>query len=99
MTILCENISENKDNNKQLEKEPLVDDSSSEEDEQHNELRTTEEERRGTIPGSTVATAMALACSRATANPTVERGPPKKTSKRKNKEPKSVATQVGLRNQ
>ena len=77
----------------------LVEDSSSEEEEQSDELKIMEEERRRTIPGSTVATAMALACSRATVNPTVECGPPKKIHKRKNKEPKSVTTQVGPQKQ
>ena len=45
-----------------------------------------------------VATAVALACSRAMEIPTVERGPPKKINKRKNQKPKSVATQVETQN-
>ena len=71
-----------------------MEDSSSEEEEQSDELKITEEEKWGTIPGSTAATAMALAYSRTTINPTVECGLPKKTHKRKNKQPNSVATQV-----
>ena len=51
---------------------PLPDDSSSEEDLERQTLRLTEEEKRGTIPGSTEATAMALALQRAQANPVVE---------------------------
>ena len=39
------------------------DPSTSEEDEGQTSLRVTEEERRGTIPGSTQATAMALTFS------------------------------------
>ena len=44
-------------------------------------LTTTEEERRGTIPGSNEATAMALAGQQATANPVVERSKPRKVKK------------------
>ena len=44
-------------------------------------ISTTEEERRGTIPQSTEATAMALAMSRATANPVVERSRPRKVKR------------------
>ena len=64
----------------------LLDDSSDEEPIDPT-LKTTEEERRGTIPGSTSATASALAGARAQANPTVERGPPcrRKKSKAKKK--------------
>ena len=50
----------------------LSDDPSSDEDTECQALRLTEEERRGTIPRSTEATAMALAGSRAQANPVVE---------------------------
>ena len=40
-------------------------------------LRTSIEERQyNTIPGSAIATCIALSYSRAQANPTVERGPP-----------------------
>ena len=62
---------------------PLPDDSSSDEDIERQRLCLTEEEKRGTIPGSTVATAMALATARAQANPTVERSKPRKVKKRK----------------
>ena len=41
-----------------------------------------------------ITTAVALMCNRPMANPIVERGPTKKTNKRKNKKPRSVATQV-----
>ena len=50
--------------------------STSEEDERDPSLRLTEEEHRGTIPGSTQATAMALTMTRAQANPVVERFQP-----------------------
>ena len=59
-------------------KEPLIADDSSSEESSNNTLNVTEEEKRGTVPGSTVATAMALAGTRAQRNPTVERGPPHK---------------------
>ena len=49
----------------------LSDDSTSEE-ELELTYALTEEERRGTIPGSNEATAMALAGQRAIANPVVE---------------------------
>ena len=83
---------ENKDSSAGKEKEPLVDDMPSEEETVDPELRTTEEERHGTIPGLVQATAMALMCSRAQANPTVERGAPIKRHKMKNKNPQSKAT-------
>ena len=60
-------------------------------------LKVTEEEKRGTIPGSTTDTAMALAGARAQSNPTVERGPPRR--KKKVKKPKttvSTATQTNV---
>ena len=41
-----------------------------------------------------IAMTVALICNRPAANPTVERGPPKKTKKRKNKKPRSVAMQA-----
>ena len=52
------------------------DPSTSKEDEEQPSLRLTEEECRGTIPGSTQTTAMALTFSRAQANPVVERSKP-----------------------
>ena len=58
-------------------------------------LKTTEEERRGTIPGSTCATASVLAGTRAQANPTVERGPPRRRKKNKTKkDTDTVGTQT-----
>ena len=64
-------------------KDVMSDDpSTSEEDERDPALRLTEEEHRGTIPGSTQATAMALTFARAQANPIVERFQPQKTKKK-----------------
>ena len=58
-------------------------------------LKTTEEECRGTIPGSTIATALALAGARAQANPTVERGLPRRRKKSKTKKKtETAATQT-----
>ena len=85
---------ENKDSLAGKEKELLDDDMSSKEETVNPELRTTEEERSGTIPGSVQATAMALMCSCAQGNPTVERGMPIKRHKKKNKNPQSKATQT-----
>ena len=65
-------MAHNKDSSTGKEKELLVDDTLSEEETVDPELRTMEEKRRGTIPGSSQATTMALMCSRAQANPTVE---------------------------
>ena len=61
----------------------LSDNPSLDEDTEHRALRLTEEEKRGTIPGSTEATAMALAVFRAQANPVVERSKPRKVKKKK----------------
>ena len=48
------------------------------------QLRTTEEERiYGTIRGSSLATQAALLHSRAQTNPTVERGPPRRSKIKK----------------
>ena len=45
-------------------------------------LKTSVEERQyNTIPGSAIATHIALSYSRAQANPTVERGPPNRKAK------------------
>ena len=49
------------------------------------DLHITEEERRGTIPGSTQATAMCHFMRTAQANPVVERGPPRKVKKSKSR--------------
>ena len=64
-------------------------------------LKTTEEERRGKIPGSISATASAFAGARAQANPTVERGPPrrrKKSKAKKNTETAATQTQTEKHN-
>ena len=69
-------MEENKSPTHDQHSEKLLDDSSSDDDSPDPSLKTTEEERCGTIPGSQQATAMALMCTRAQANPTVERGKP-----------------------
>ena len=72
---------------------PLSDDTSSNDKPLPDDLKITEEEKRGTIPGSTQATAMALACMlHTTVNPTVKRGKPIKRNKKKNKKPKDKET-------
>ena len=65
------------------EKEPispskcLSDSDSSDNNEINPRLKTSVEERQyNTIPGSAIATCIALSYSRAQANPTIERGPP-----------------------
>ena len=68
----------------------LSDDSSVESQEES--LRTTDAERAGTIPASPQATAMAMAGARAQANPTVERGPPRRRNVRPSHLPLPVAT-------
>ena len=58
-------------------------------------LKTSIEERQyNTIPGSAIATHIALSHSRAQVNPTVERGPPqqKVKTKKPSKEDKKVET-------
>ena len=55
----------------------LTDSDSSDNNEVNPRLKTSVEERQyNTIPGSAIATHIALSYSRAQANPTVERGPP-----------------------
>ena len=55
----------------------LSDSDSSDDNEINPRLKTSVEERQyNTIPGSAIATHIALSYSRAQANPTVERGPP-----------------------
>ena len=55
----------------------LSDSDSSDNNEVDPQLKTSVEERQyNTIPGSAIATHIALGYSRAQANPTVERGPP-----------------------
>ena len=74
--------------------EKLLDDSSDEEL-QDKTLKTTEEEHRGMMPGSTSATASALAGARAQVNPTVEQGPPRRHKKNKTqKTTDTVGTQT-----
>ena len=68
----------------------LSDDSSVESIEES--LRTTDAELRGTIPASPQATAMAMAGARAQANPTVDRGPPRRRRVRTIPPPLPVAT-------
>ena len=73
----------------------LPDDSSSEEDPERQTLHVTEEEKRGIIPKSTEATAMALAATHAQANPVVERSRPCHVKKTKtSKQVQQVATQT-----
>ena len=73
----------------------LSDNPSSDEDTEHQALQLTEEEKRGTIPGSTEVTAMALAVSMAQANPVVERSKPRKVKKKKPaKQVQQAATQT-----
>ena len=70
------------------EKEPpsqsksLTDSNSSDANEVDSRFKTSVEERQyNTIPGSALATHIALSYSRVQANPTVERGPPHQKSK------------------
>ena len=80
----CYNMSQNQDSkSKTREDKPLISDDSSSDDSINNTLNVTEEEKQGTIPSSTVATAMALAGERAQNNPIVERGPPHRRKKSK----------------
>ena len=59
-------------------------DSDSDDNEIDPRLRTSIEERQyNTIPGSTIATQIALSHSRAQVNPTMERGPPRQKTKPK----------------
>ena len=79
---------------KDNQQDRLLDDSSSDETIEP-ALRTTEEEHCGTVPGSTIATATALAGARAQANPTVERGSPCRRKKSQTKKKtETVATQT-----
>ena len=55
----------------------LTDSDSSDNNEVNPRFKTSVEERQyNTIPGSAIATCIAVSYSRAQANPTVERGPP-----------------------
>ena len=69
-------------NQKQVEKQPLVEDNSNKDERIPENLHVTEEERRGTISEFTTATAVDLLCSRVTANPVVEQGPTVQKSKK-----------------
>ena len=60
----------------------LSDSDSSDDSEINPRLKTSVEERQyNTIPGSAIATRVALSYSRAQANPTIERGPPHQKAK------------------
>ena len=60
----------------------LTDSDSSDDNEVNPRFKTSIEERQyNTIPGSAIATHIALSYSRAQANPTVERGPPHQKAK------------------
>ena len=63
----------------------LSDSDSSNDNEINPRLKTSVEERQyNTIPGSAIATHIALSYSRAQVNPTVERGPPHQKAKMNN---------------
>ena len=60
----------------------LSDSDSSDDNQINSRLKTSVEERQyNTIPGSAIATHIALSYSRAQVNPTVERGPPHQKAK------------------
>ena len=60
----------------------LSDSDSSDNNEINPRLKTSVEERQyNTIPGSAIATRIALSYSRVQANPTIERGPPHQKAK------------------
>ena len=62
---------------KQNSQSKYLSDSDSDDNETNPRLKTSIEERQyNTIPGSAIATCIALSYSRAQANPTIERGPP-----------------------
>ena len=68
-------------------------DSDSDENEINPRLKTSIEERQyNTIPGSAIATCIALSHSRVQANSTVERGPPRQ--KAKTKKPSAEETKI-----
>ena len=63
-------------------------DSDSDDNEINPRLKTSIKERQyNTIPGSTIATRIALSYSRAQANPTMERGSPRQKTKTKKSSP------------
>ena len=62
----------------------LTDSDSSDDNEVNPRFKTSVEERQyNTIPGSAIATRIALSYSRVQANPTIERGPPHQKVKSK----------------
>ena len=68
-------------------------DSGSDENDINPRLKTSIEERQyNTIPGSAIATHIALSYSRVQANPTIERGPPQQ--KVKTKKPSAEETKI-----
>ena len=87
-------MSHNRDTHSQdaLQSNPTLSDDSTSEEEPDSNLTITEEEHRGTIPGSNVATAMALAGQRVIANPVVERSKPRKVKKTASSTPKGHAS-------
>ena len=76
----------------QQQSNPTLPDNSTSEKEPDPTYAITEEERRGTIPGSNEATAMALAGQRAIANPVVEQSKPRKVKKIATSMPKGHAS-------
>ena len=80
-------MAQNKDPSPQTPTLTVLSDDSTSEDESDLTLATTEEERRGTIPGSNEATAIALAGQRAVANPVVERSNPQKVKRNTSQTP------------
>ena len=98
--LVCEvlytfHMAENKESMNDSDIRPLSDDTSSNDEPLPEDLKITEEEKRGTIPGSTQAMAMTLACTlQTTVNPTVKRGKAIKRNKKKNKKPKDKETQT-----
>ena len=66
-----------KENEPPSQSKSLTDSDSSDDDKVNPRFKTSVEERQyNTIPGSAIATCVALSYSRVQANPTVERGPP-----------------------
>ena len=73
-------------------------DSDSDDNEINSRLKTSIEERQyNTVPGSAIATHIALSHSKAQANPTVERGPPRwkaETKKPSTEDKKAETTSI-----
>ena len=77
-------------------KRNIPDDTSSDEEVPHR-LQTTEEEREGTIPGSAIATCVALAAATAQGNPVVPRGLPKpRYETRRRRKPDNPTTETAV---